>query len=890
MDNAIANFSYLTISLSGIWLLSALPSLAQVIPDDTLGNEQSLVNPRDETSNSIDGGAIRGQNLFHSFQEFNVNEGRGVYFSNPDAVSNIFSRVTGNNASNILGTLGVDGTADLFLINPNGIIFGENASLDVQGSFAATTANGIRFGEQGVFDTTNPQAAQLLTINPSAYLFNQIEESASIESQSLVAAGETSQGTKVRGIRVPDGQDLFLLGGDITLDSSRLNAFGGRVELGGLKATGEVGINSDGSLMFPENVARGDVSLTNRSRVDVKGDRGSIKVEAGNINISDLSFLFAGIESNSEIVNGQAGDIILNATDNIKILDNSSIRNSVGFNATGNAGNIKIMANSLLLNDAIINSNVSGSNSVLNITAGQGNTGDISFQANDSITVQASSITNLLSNEAKGNGGDITIETGSLSLTEGSSVSITHDGEGNLGNINIQTKDSILISGTATDPFAPPTLISNSTNPINALIDSRQGGNITIDARSISLTEEASINSISGGEVKLIATDTIKLSNGSVIDTRSVNGDSITINTNNLELLSDSFLISGTKEELGLANTQVGNININAAGNIILEAGEITNLIAFSSQGIGGDINIQADSLVLKNPSLDPLRSQIKAQNNSIGNGGNINIDVRQLTLQEGSFISTSTFPSATGKGGNLKINASESVELIGNAAVESPPTSLLSQSGGMGDSGNIIVETNKLIVRDGAGISTQTFDEGEGGNLTIISPSVKLIGTSSTNTSSGLFSITSGLFTQNQAGNAGNIEIISDELIIQDGAFIDASTTSEGRAGDININASNVLTISGSSFQDTPSAIFTAVFVNPDTGIIATGSAGNLTIETEQLIIQDRGQITADTQSVGNAGLIKVLATEVFLSESGLINTSSSGTGNAGNITLKYY
>jgi filamentous hemagglutinin family protein len=152
--------------VSGILIFKCDRAFSQIAPDNTLGDESSVVNPRDANSESIDGGAIRGQNLFHSFQEFNVDADRGVYFANPEAVTNIFSRVTGNDVSNILGTLGVDGAANLFLINPNGIIFGEGASLDVGGSFAATTASGIEFGEQGSFNAINPQIPQLLTINP----------------------------------------------------------------------------------------------------------------------------------------------------------------------------------------------------------------------------------------------------------------------------------------------------------------------------------------------------------------------------------------------------------------------------------------------------------------------------------------------------------------------------------------------------------------------------------------------------------------------------------------------------------------------------------------------------------------------------------------------------
>jgi filamentous hemagglutinin family protein len=122
----------------------------------------------------IEGGAARGANLFHSFGEFNVDVGQRVYFANPDGIQNILTRVTGRDISNVLGTLGVDGNASLFLLNPNGIIFGRNASLDVRGSFVGTTADGFQFTGQGVFSATNPEAPALLTVAPSALLFSRM--------------------------------------------------------------------------------------------------------------------------------------------------------------------------------------------------------------------------------------------------------------------------------------------------------------------------------------------------------------------------------------------------------------------------------------------------------------------------------------------------------------------------------------------------------------------------------------------------------------------------------------------------------------------------------------------------------------------------------------------
>jgi len=150
--------------------------LAQIVPDNTLGAEGSVVTPNVNIQgiqgDQIDGGATRGANLFHSFGEFNVGEGRGAYFANPTGIENILTRVTGGNPFNILGRLGVLGGANLFLLNPNGIVFGPSASLDVQGSFIATTANAIQFSNGEVFSASTPSApSSLLTVNPSAFFF-----------------------------------------------------------------------------------------------------------------------------------------------------------------------------------------------------------------------------------------------------------------------------------------------------------------------------------------------------------------------------------------------------------------------------------------------------------------------------------------------------------------------------------------------------------------------------------------------------------------------------------------------------------------------------------------------------------------------------------------------
>ena len=282
------------IACSGDWVL------AQISPDGTLGAESSVVTPNADIgglpADRIDGGATRGANLFHSFSEFNVRELQRVYFANPAGIENILSRVTGSNRSNILGILGVDGGANLFFINPNGIIFGPNAQLDVRGSFVASTANAIQFGNQGFFSATNPEAPPLLTVNPSALFFNQLTPGR-IENQSIAPAGGDLFGRPLFGLRVPDGQSLLLAGGEISIDGGGLHALGGRVELAGVAGSGIVGLNVDSnniSLSVPEDLALADISLTNQAFVNSSGEGGGeIQVRGKNVTLSDGSAVLA---------------------------------------------------------------------------------------------------------------------------------------------------------------------------------------------------------------------------------------------------------------------------------------------------------------------------------------------------------------------------------------------------------------------------------------------------------------------------------------------------------------------------------------------------------------------------------------------------------------------
>ncbi|MCY7392724.1 MAG: filamentous hemagglutinin N-terminal domain-containing protein, partial [Leptolyngbyaceae cyanobacterium CAN_BIN12] len=231
---------------------------SQIVPDETLGAERSRVTPetiRGVESDRITGGASREANLFHSFTQFDIGEGRGAYFENPAGIQNIFSRITGNDISDINGTLGVLGSANLFLMNPNGIVFGQNARLDLGGSFVGTTANAIGFGDGGIFSASMPDVpGQVLNVNPSALLFNQMGNGA-IASQAKELASAS-------------GQSLLFAGGDVSLDASLLFSLGGRVELSRVAGIGTIPIISSGNALqlgFVSGGSLADIALQNNS-------------------------------------------------------------------------------------------------------------------------------------------------------------------------------------------------------------------------------------------------------------------------------------------------------------------------------------------------------------------------------------------------------------------------------------------------------------------------------------------------------------------------------------------------------------------------------------------------------------------------------------------------
>lgn len=603
--------------MTGAIAFSGTGAFAQVTPDPSLG---TIVTPNGTTL-EITGGTTAGDtNLFHSFENFSIPDGGIANFLNAPAITNILTRVTGGSPSDIQGLIRAGGNANLFLINPNGIIFGQNAQLDIGGSFVATTANAIAFPGGAEFSLTSAVSPNdlLLTVNPSALLFNQI-------------ATQPTNSIEIRGnLAVDENQSLLLIGGNvsptatstgkISIQGGSLDAPGGRVELGGLLGVGTVGLNVDGNnlrLSFPDSVARADVSLSDGANVNVRAaGGGSIIVNAQNLNMTGGSQLQAGINSPLGLPESKAGDIEIIASD------------TISFDGVGSNG----------LSSGVFS------------------------------TVERGSV---------GNGGNISITTESLSLTNGAVVSAETFAQGNGGTIRITASDTLSFDGLGSNGLSSG-LLSGTRTPATG-----EGGDITV------------------------TTNVLRLGNGAVLSARTWNpssGGNITVDTNNLELSGGGQLLT-TAYSTGAA----GNITVNATNGITISGSDPTFNERLAEQTDPSRLD-QADAAsgvfanTIQIPGLDPT-----------GEGGNLRITTEQLIVREGGKVAVST--EGSGDAGGLWVQA-DSIRLDTAARLEAETRSQKPDS--PEGQGNIKLISQELVLRRGSNITTNATSTAIGGNITI--------------------------------------------------------------------------------------------------------------------------------------------------------------------------
>lgn len=901
------------------------PALAQLTPDDTLGSESSQVERgvlvRGDVGDRITGGALRGTHLFHSFLEFNVDEGERVYFANPTGIEAILSRVTGADISDILGTLGVEGEADLFLLNPNGFVFGANAQLDLRGSFVTSTGDRFTFPNSGEFSATQPQAPPLLTV-------------------SVPIGLQPGHGniTNAALLSVPAGQHLGLYGAEV-MHSGSLVAPGGHVAVGGDRlalldhsqitvssATGGGtvligGATSSPLLSFSHAAARTYIAPTATINADaiahgnggtvvlgseeITGFYGAITARGGAIGgnggfveVSGQQHLIVRGAVDTDAPNGSSGTLLLDPTD-IVIADGGGDGASDG-NSTF-AGNNSGLAGAILstplsvVNDTapitIFESELEGLAGDTNVILQATNT--ITFEDLDILTFQLGTGSIALIGDADGNGvGAVQmLDRTDLIETNGRDITITAAAL-SLGDINtFGTVDTVgQLPATAgaigSQPGVPVQQISGRINTSNDvdLFQLYLPGNSTFSATTVGGTNlDTQLFLFDANSIGVYMNDQASgnqstLPNENPLTPTQPGVYYLAVNNWDVDAVSPTGEIfpdlpfSGVNPPIGdggaLPLSNWNGTSFGAAGDytITLTGAEGVNP-TFAEAGRSGMITLTATQGDLTAGNLTAAPPLFSGQE---GSGADVTLSARG-TITTGDI---NTIGYGLGNGGNIQISG-DAVSFVDNFVV--------SGVFGQGAGGDVQIDGRSIAFTDNAQVLVGTLGSGEGGRLLLnATESIRV-------EESLLASLTTG------AGAGGAIAINAADFMLQDGLvatatvdLIDDEGVTSGMGGSISLAITN----STELIATTPGAIAPIDFLliqlsSPLTGIGSvtvgsSGDAGAVNLTTGRLTV--RGGATIASPSFGQArgGDTTVRASERI----DLIGTSS-GVGVAPEMIL---
>ncbi|WP_017721320.1 CHAT domain-containing protein [Kamptonema formosum] len=748
-------------------LASAKPALSQPIapaPDGT----GTTVTPEGNNFN-IQGGSLSsdGANLFHSFQKFGLSSGETANFlSNPD-IRNILGRVVGGDASYINGLIQVSGgNSNLFLMNPAGILFGPNASLNVPASFTATTATGIGFGS-GWFNAVGSNDYNILVGTPSAFNFAVSQPGAIVNEGNLT---------------LTSGSSLTLLGGTV-INTGTLTSPGGNITIAAVPGDSAVRISQEGHLLSldiePAALTGAEVPavlqpmslpqlLTGRpdfghaSALSVS-ETGEVSLTGSGVTIPASGGIAAGnIDTSSE--SGDGGAITLNATSDIIT---GFLRTAAGGTGTGgniaiasSAGGIKTRAGKL---DA---SSDDGDGGSVTLTAER----DIITAEILSASVEITSTTDesgteqLSSKGGTGTGGNISLESrsgaidtsaGNLSSysleSDGGSVTLSAFGDIKTGEIRSSSgfydPNTYAWLGTGTGSGGNITLTS-SAGGIDTALTSSAGG---IDTALGELS--SSSNQGNGGSVTLTASGDIKTANISSSGTGS---------GGNIEISSSAGGIDTAGGKLDSSSSQEngGSLTLTASGDI--KTGEIS--VYSAGTGSGGNIEIvsSAGGIDTTSGSLSSSSSQ--------GNGGSVTLTASG-DIKTGYFISSNS--NGTGSGGDIKLTSSAGgIDTDFATSADDPVQPWLDSSSSEGNGGSLTL-TAAGDIKTG-GIFTNSYGTGSGGNIAL------------TSSAGGIDTTSYWLDSSSSQGQGGSLSLTASSTI----TIGDINSSGLLRGGDITITS----------------------------------------------------------------------------------------------------
>jgi filamentous hemagglutinin family protein len=813
--------------------------------------------PSGKVQYDITAGTRSGANLFHSFGEFGIPANHIANFLNDSGLttSNILGRVTGGNPSNIFGTLKTTGfdSANLFLMNPAGIVFGPNASLNVGGSVSFTTADYLRLADGAQFRAIpGPQDASI--------------SSAPVAAFGFLGSNPAAITVQSAGLAVSDGQTISLVGGDITIEGATpaintgppagLSARGGQINLASVASPGEILYptlrlepNGDGQSF----TNMGTIALSEGATLDVSANAaGTVKIRGGRFMMDR-----ATISADTMNTDGAPIAIDIDVIGNVSItaVDNPALTAKTA--GTGDAGEVRILSGNMDVTATTLD--------------------NFTFAVADTHT------------SGTGKAGKIDIATGDLTV-RGDLAGLTFladsgtTGEGSGGDIALTAQT--LLMDTA--------LISTGDNNLGLSESGSLGkaGNISIATGNLDLTfsslaaESQTLGQ--GGDITIHATD-IHLNNSPVSATGMQRAGTITIHTDTL--VSESSLIESSIKGSGPA----GGISITGKEIQLTEGSQL--LTTTLADGDAGPIRVIATEQLDLSGTFFGLRPSGIFSNSgfsggalgtvgSHGNAGSISIETPRLDITGGARINTATLTG--GSGGNVTINANsislsgqlqqdplEPIFAVGNQLAGGIFTKTIGSelcTTACGNAGLISISTNTVAIGNGSHIDSGTSSNGRGGDITIhAADTITLSGTLSNGTPAGIFSRTVG--TEPRSGAGGNISLTAGQSVsLSNGASISASSTGPANAGNITINA-------GAQFMSQNGKVKTDA---------SQASGGNITVQATDSIRLVNSQINTSVEGGPNTagGNITIDPAIMTLQNSQILAQANRGQGGNINIT----
>ncbi|WP_027156500.1 two-partner secretion domain-containing protein [Methylobacter luteus] len=874
-----------------LWLSFLLPGIlfplriafavGGIATDGTVGPAQTLSGASVTIPQNL--GKTVGKNLFHSFNQFNVNNGQTVTFTEnvPHALDNVISRVTGGSPSAIDGTLRSTpgGHANLYLVNPSGVMFGQNARIDVPGAFHASTADEVRFQDGAKFSASQPTGSTLTAAAPASFGF-------------LSTSSATNGLLKVDGsqLAVKTGQKLDMIGRNINVDHrATLSAPSGEVRL---EATGQ------GSANIPLNqsleAAHGTLALT-ESTIDASGEGGGkIIIRGSDLKMDQGAKILADTNGKKD---GSKIDVRLTGDMDMK---SGGIISASTF-GSGSAGNIIINAKNLSIDGQTTNLNGQKTYVPTRIssTAGSGETADKKIGNAGNITVDIADHLSLIgggqinaSSFSTGDAGRITVNAGQL-LIDGQDALLLRDNLGSSvqtgifaaaaknwsgkgGNIAVTVGDDMNMKSGG--------VISVSTHGSRAAGNIRvSASDLTIDGRTANGQTDTAISTIAG--------------EGKTVNERTGNAGNITVDiANRLSVIRGGRIISSTfgSGHAGEISVSAGQLLIDGEGALTdsflggsLQTGIFTAAERASS-GKGGNITV-----AVQNDIRMQSGGKISVSTNGLQAAGDIVVTSQgDINIRDGSEILASTH--GNGAAGNLHVkakNLSVDGQTILNGKKSYLPTRIASTAGSgdtlgerTGNSGNITVDiADRLSLVGGGQIGASSFSTGDAGSVTVNAGQLLIDGQDALlfRDSSGV-PVQTGVFTaagRAWSGKGNDLTVtVQGDINMKNGGVIGASTHGRGVAGNVRISASD-LTIDGRTANGQTDTAISTIAGEGKTVNERTGNAGNITVDiANRLSVIRGGRIISSTFGSGHAGEISVSAGQLLIDGEGALTDSFLG------------